>query len=408
MNELIKAMSELINKSQAREIATDAQGRGGGLTSSGPLQRGDSSEKARSVLFVSHTDEWIGPNISLLELVTRLPQSYEAHVAVAGRGPFSEELNQRGIRVHRFTRLDKWGIPALVRTIRREAISLVYGNSASSVSRSALVAARICRLPFIIHLREIASNSGWRTRLLLSADQVIAVSRATAASYSPILSRPPVIVYNGVAVEKFRLDRKQCRMRLHQDHGIPADALLIVHVGNVYERKGQLLAIQAMEAIVRRQPDVRLLLIGRLDRDPTYVKAVRSLISTAGLDHRVNLVGLRHDVTPYLGGADVFVHTATRDPHPRAVIEAMAAALPVVALAVDGVAESVIDGQTGYLMPAGVLSDGLAGAVLRLLEDPDLRTRLGHQGQVRVAKVFSAGKTAHDVVEVMNQLVSRC
>jgi hypothetical protein len=137
------------------------------------------------VLFVTHTAEWIGPNISLLELLIRLPDDLRAVVAVPGSGRFTRSLEEHGVPILSFRRLDKYRIPALVSTIRREEISLVYGNSAHSVSRNALVAARLCGIPFVYHLREIArADQRHRVRRLFSwADAAVAVSRATAEGY---------------------------------------------------------------------------------------------------------------------------------------------------------------------------------------------------------------------------------
>lgn len=353
------------------------------------------------VLFVSHTAEWIGPNISLLELLTRLPAGLRALVAVQGTGRFTRVLEDHGIPFLSFERLDKYRIPALVRAIRRERISLVYGNSAHGASRNALVAAKLCRIPFVYHLREMARGGRRKKALFPWADAAIAVSRATADSYDGLFRAPVHVVYNGVSLERFDLDQPTCRTEVRAEFGIDQGASIVIHVGNVYRRKGQRLALDVFREVQRTTPDSRLLMVGRLDRDSEYVDGVRAAISRYGLEDRVFVTGLRADVARLLAAADVFLHTALEDPHPRAVIEAMAARLPVVALAVDGVSETVVDGETGFLVDHPCADRDLAGPVERILGSQELGREMGERGQERTRRLFSADRTAQEVADVI-------
>jgi glycosyltransferase involved in cell wall biosynthesis len=358
------------------------------------------------VLFVTHTSEWIGPNISLLELVTRLPDQLSGLVAVPGTGRFTEALEVRDVPVRLLRRVDKYGIPALIRMIRSERIALVYGNSTHGASRNALVAAKFCNVPFVYHLREMGGH-GWRhsRRLFPWADAAVAVSKATAESYQGSFRESPRVIYNGVSLEGFGLDRESSRREVATEFGIDEASPLIIHVGNVYERKGQLMAVEVTRGLQDLVPGCCLLIVGRLDRDPAYVDSVRASIAEYDLEDRVIMTGLRTDVGRLLAAADVFLHTALEDPHPRAVIEAMAARLPVVALAVDGVSETVVDGETGFLVRWPGADRALADPLARLLKNPELRRELGERGRDRAGRLFSADRTARDVVAVIRGLV---
>lgn len=379
---------------------------GNGTRHESPI--GEPMSRARipvRVLFVTHTAEWIGPNISLLELLTRLPDGVKSVVAVQGTGRFTRVLEEHGAPFISFKRLDKYAIPAVVRVIRREQISLVYGNSAHGASRNALIAAKFCGVPFVYHLREMA-GSGWRSRALFPwADAAVAVSRATAESYQGRFRESPRVVHNGVSLERFDQDREVCRRDVGAEFAIDEATPILIHVGNVYRRKGQIAALEVFREVLRTVPDCHLLIVGRLDRDPHYVARVRAMISAYGLEHRVAVTGLRTDVGRLLAAADVFLHTALEDPHPRAVIEAMAARLPVVALAVDGVSETVVDGQTGFLVPRTYTAEEVAESVARLLQTPDLRQAMGERGRDRTRRLFSADRTAREAAEVILGLV---
>jgi glycosyltransferase involved in cell wall biosynthesis len=151
---------------------------------------------------------------------------------------------------------------------------------------------------------------------------------------------------------------------------------------------------------------VQLLLVGSLEFDQAYVDQLRHLIHESAIESRVLMAGFRSDVSHLLQGADLFIHTAARDPHPRAVLEAMAAGLPVVAFAVDGVAETVISGETGELVPAGDVA-GLAAAAGRILRDAELALQLGAEGCARVQRDFSAEQTARGVGSIIEATLSR-
>jgi glycosyltransferase involved in cell wall biosynthesis len=106
------------------------------------------------------------------------------------------------------------------------------------------------------------------------------------------------------------------------------------------------------------------------------------------LSEDVIFTGIRQDVPNILGLLDVFVLPSLWEGLPIALLEAMAAGLPVVATAVGGTPEVVVEGETGFLVPPRD-PEALAEAILRLLREPDLRRRMGEAGRKRVAEHFS-------------------
>jgi glycosyltransferase involved in cell wall biosynthesis len=370
---------------------------GGGVRDRGPHR----------VFFVTASAEWTGPNVSMVELVTRLPGWIEPVVAVVGEGTLIGALRERRIRIERFARLDKYGIPSLAVRLRRTGAALVYGNSASGVSKNALIAARLTGLPFVIHLREMAGRAGWRkVRFLRFADAVIAVSEATAASYAPYVREPPIVIHNGVPLDRFEPPPPARSERVRAELGIPVAAPVVVHVGNVTRRKDQLRAVDAVRETWRSSLETHLLIVGRHDREPSYVQRLREHVAAVEHPERIHLAGLRRDVPALLFASDIFLHTALQDPHPRAVIEAMAAGLPVVAIGVDGVTETVNDGETGFVLDVSASSAGLASRVAELAEDPELRRKLGEAGRRRAERKFSAEATAERVAHVIENVLA--
>jgi glycosyltransferase involved in cell wall biosynthesis len=368
----------------------------------------DSAITRPRILFVSHTAEWTGPTNSLLLLLENLRSRFDQSVLLPGEGLFAERLAEQGVRFFSFPSLRKWKVPAMVRLIRQNRIDLVYGNNTGSACKNALIAAKIAGVPFIYHIRAMAGTEGWRkVRLLRFADATIAVSAACARSFSRFLGRRlPYVVHNGVTLRPTSPDRAAARRRLSEVAGIPADATVMVAVGNVDRRKATEYSVRATVRIVREVPSTFLLVIGRLDRDPEYVRRIRCLVRDLELEGHVRILDFRADVLDLLEGCDLLLHTARDDPHPRVVIEAMAAGLPVVAFPIDGVAETVVDGETGYLAPAGNVT-ALAEAALQLVRDPALRAEFGKRARSRAAEHYSAQATAGKVGDIIDHTLRR-
>jgi len=248
-------------------------------------------------------------------------------------------------------------------------------------------------------------ESSWiRLGHLRFADAVIAVSRATAESVARFVGPSRLhVVYNGIEAGETRGAAGPDKMR--ELTSWPSDSLALVGLANLCERKGQVHAVVALDLLRRRVPEARLALMGRLDREPEYTSALQDEIRTRELGERVCLLGFREDGAALLRHADVLVHTALADPHPRAVLEAMAVGVPVVAFAVDGVAETVLHGETGLLVTPGD-APALADALEQVAGDPELRTRLGDAGRGRVVDVFSSTATVNGVRRVMEKVLA--
>jgi glycosyltransferase involved in cell wall biosynthesis len=229
------------------------------------------------------------------------------------------------------------------------------------------------------------------------AAALIAVSSDVAASvareFRPRRGRL-VTIPNGVEVARYEGsgDRETTRQAV----GIPSDALIFICVAKLYEQKGHAVLIEAFETLSRSVASAHLALVG----DGPLAAELREQVRDAGLVERVHLLGERRDVPRLLAASDVFVLPSLWEGLPVALLEAMAARLPVVASRVSGTEEVLhASGEYGLLVdPADV--EGLGEAMMTLATDAQMRARLGSAARQRVESAYSveAQAQAHIVL----------
>jgi glycosyltransferase involved in cell wall biosynthesis len=284
---------------------------------------------------------------------------------------------------------------------------LVYANNHEDEGRWAFWVAKLQGLPFVWHVREPIRHQrrAWTVKY---SDAVIANSRYTADALASVAGvRFPVVITNGIEPDDFGADRADARARVLTELDLPRESLLVVNVGILSRRKNQLDAVEVLYLVRQKYPEARLICIGSPSLSDTgYANRLGARIAELGMDDSVRLLGLREDMVPYMVAADMLLHTALSEPQGRAVLEAMAARLPVVTYCVGGVPESVVEGETGILVPLGDV-EAAAEAVCRLGADPALRSRMGEAGRRRVLQHFTAGATACKVDMVIQSVLQR-
>lgn len=154
--------------------------------------------------------------------------------------------------------------------------------------------------------------------------------------------------------------------------------------------RGNLFFVDLAEQIAKKHQNVHFILVG----DPfsgyeSILKDLTQQIKDKKLESRVSYLGYRTDVPDLMRAMDIFVLPSIfQDPFPTVVLEAMAAALPVVATDSGGSVEMVVDGKTGFLIPPGNIDLGTQ-ALEKLISNPELRKEFGEAGRSRVLLEYS-------------------
>jgi len=193
------------------------------------------------------------------------------------------------------------------------------------------------------------------------------------------------VIYNAVDTSAYSPDVRTHRPEIRARHGIAQHALVWLHVGSGFERKGVATSIDALSAL---PAPAHLVVVGGDKHLGRFVEHARR----RGVADRVTFAGAQPDVRPYYGTADAFVLSTLYDPCPNAALEAMACGLPIVTTTRCGAAELAVAHDAGLVFdPADV--NALA-AHLRTLSDAEVRSRMGDNARKAMLPLTPAAMTS--------------
>lgn len=300
---------------------------------------------------------------------------FEAAYLLPWKSALVPELQAAGVPVHCLDAVDPrrpaW-LTRLRRLIGSGRFDIVHSHSPLLAGAARLVVRSLApaRRPVLVSTEHNAwSTLAMPTRVLngLTAwldDASIAVSEeARSSMWRPALRRRTTVVVHGVPLEAIAAAR-QHREATRRDLGVEPGELLVVTVANYRTQKSYPDLLQAARQVLDAHPLVRFAAVGQGPLEGE----IRALHAQLCLGDRFLLLGHRGDVYRILTAADAFVLASTYEGYPVALMEAMAAGLPVVATAVGGVPEAVREVVEGLLVPPGRPAE-LAGALLGLLND---------------------------------------
>ena len=275
----------------------------------------------------------------------------------------------------------------LARRARAEGWHHFHGSFATFPAWTAWAAARLADLPFSFtsHAYDVQKPRPWLSRLIGEASFVRAISREGASRLGALVARAGDrdrvrVGYLGVDVERFRPDRTRAP-------GPPE----IVAIARLFPKKGLEILIDAAAELARSPGPFRVRILG----DGPLRADLEARVRALGVEDRVRLEGTvsREGVARALAGATLFALPCTvvgevcHDGLPVAILEAMAAGLPVVATPVGGIPEAIVSGENGRLVQPED-SRALRLAIAELLDDHALRARLGAAARKTVLKRF--------------------
>jgi glycosyltransferase involved in cell wall biosynthesis len=273
--------------------------------------------------------------------------------------------------------------------IRREGVDLVHAHSPlpAVVARLAAASSRGGRRRVVYTEHNEWPRYRWQTRWANMAtyplnDHVFAVSDGVRSTihYPRRLRRlpmPPVeTLHHGLDHATIQVERTADDVRASL--GIPAGVPVVGTVANFKPHKGYDLLMEAAAKVRREAPETRFVLVGQ----GPALEDTRRRAADLGLDGSVVLTGFREDALELCSALDVFTLASLNEGLSISLLEAMALGKPSAVTRVGGIPEVVRDGVEGFLVPPGDPA-ALADRIVALLQDDDLRSRMGEAARER-------------------------
>jgi glycosyltransferase involved in cell wall biosynthesis len=252
----------------------------------------------------------------------------------------------------------------------------------------------------------------WKGPLRVAADHLlsrvtsrhIAVSgegRQTRIQRERIDPRRIVLIPNGIPIPR-RPHDPTTAARVRREFGIEPDTPLLGSVGRMVAEKGYDVMLAALGRLRATHPDLRWLVVGAGDCQAELARVA----SRSGVDGAVIWAGRRDDVAAILSALDIWVMSSVSEGLPVALLEAMAARLPIVATRVGGIPDAVRDGEQARLVPPAD-PESLAGAIADLLANPPEAIRLAHAARERAEREFGIKSVATRIEGLYREELAR-
>jgi glycosyltransferase involved in cell wall biosynthesis len=349
------------------------------------------------ILHISSARSLGGGERHLADLARALHErGHEVYAALPARSPLRSELDtlpaSNIFSLPLRNALDFGSALELARLMREHQIEIVHAHVARDYTLAALAVRQWPQAKLVITRHVLFRLNRLHSITFRHVHRVIAVSHAVGRALIAQKIFPACkikVIPNGINFRRFDaslegFDREAFRRRMN----IPQGSFLIGTVGEIKRQKGHEEFLRAAAIITRGKTSAHFIIAGAdSTRTGEHRAALERIISELGLTNRVHFTGWLDEVAPLMGALDVYVSASRTESFGLAIVEAMAAGLPVVATATEGALEIIDDAETGVIVPVGDY-EALAAGVLHLLKDEDERARLGASASARARERF--------------------
>ncbi|MEM8743249.1 MAG: glycosyltransferase family 4 protein [Pseudomonadota bacterium] len=343
----------------------------------------------------------------LMPLLRGMRDAGHEVVGVCSDGPFADKARDEGFRVEAITIDRSFNIlkhlraaGELTRLFRREKFDIVHVHNpvAALVGRFAAWRAGVPLIAYTAHGFYFHERMAWPKRAVFIALEWLAgrttdvlftqsaEDAETARKLGLISGHHIEAIGNGVDTAVFHnKGSADERKKMQREIGSGENRVVILSIGRLVAEKGFPELIAAM-----RDVDADLWVVGeRLESDHagSIDEALDLAQTDPALKDRIHFLGYRNDVPDLMHASDVYTLASHREGLPRSIIEAMMCALPVVATDIRGSREEVVDGETGLLVKVND-PDGLAAALSTLVDDSQMRKKMGAAGRKRALDLY--------------------
>ncbi len=359
----------------------------------------DMNTKPIPILMFSNTTVRSGVEEHILELLRRLDRRlFRLHLACPNvlleqyGKDIPTDVEVTPIMVEGPT--DVRGATRLARILREQKIGILHSHMFQA-SLFASPIGKLSRVPVIIettHVRETWRKGWFKSKFVIDrfvsrfVDHYIAVSEANSRyliEEKKIPAHKVSVIQNGCSIERVNPSSAHPQ-GIRASAGFSRENLLLILMARLEPQKGHRILLEALSLLRNDWPQVRLVCLGEGALKEELIRATRDL----KIEKLVHFAGFQSNVGDWLAAADIGVLPSFYEGLPLTAVETLAAGVPLVATAVDGTPEVVIDGETGLLVPPGN-PGAMAEAIGRLAREPGLRRNLAASGRRFVLERFT-------------------
>lgn len=358
-----------------------------------------------------------GGEMQMVDLVKRIDRSRFRPIVgcLKKEGPLLSVLEQNEVPVEAFPVRGKLFYPHSLKQIlrltlfmRREKVKILHTQDLYS-HLVGVPAALLAGVPVITNRLDLGHTlNRWHRWALKILSFGITKAMANSQGVQRMLvdsekmdPRKIALIYNGVDIDRFQfaaLPSSSQRGSLLPE--FRPDDRLIGTLANLWPIKGHHILLEAAVRVVAYFPKVRFVLIGTGIRREELEAVARTL----SIEKHVLFLGSRQDVPDILSCMEISVLPSLGEGFSNAILESMAAGLPMVATDVGGNREAIVDGETGFIVPPGD-PDALADRLIRLLEEPLLGQKMGRAGRQRIENHFTLDRMVRETERFYDEIL---
>jgi glycosyltransferase involved in cell wall biosynthesis len=300
----------------------------------------------------------------------------------------------------------------LVRYVRANRIRLIHSGDHPRDAVYNVLLGKLTGAKSVVHVHvkwatHYSKLAQWAVR---SSDAIFSISRYVTGTVREVAGRRPEDIFTVLnCVDVSSWDPATDGSGIRREFGIAPDGPLIISVSRLFSWKGQRELLKAFAGARAQLPALKLLIVGadETEVEPgSFTEELRGLAEQLGVSNHVVFTGQRSDIPQLMAACDVFALPSFEEPFGLVFLEAMAMCRPVVALDNGGTPEVVEHGQSGLLSPPGDIA-GLTANIVRLLNDRELRARMGERGRARVLEYFNAERMTADATAAYEEILAR-
>jgi glycosyltransferase involved in cell wall biosynthesis len=373
-----------------------------------------------NVLFIIDSFEQGGSERQALQLLRQLHTSGQCRVYLAclqDRGSLRAEADQLGLgEIYEYALTSFYDlnfarqIRRVVHFIKEKKIDVVHTHCFYT-NIFGMTGAFLARVPARVTSK--GETDGFRTPMqkcaermaFRLADRVIANCHVVENQLikEGVDSAKIIQHYNGLDMERLKVRPGLRREEALAAFGLPANRRYVSIVANLHNPvKDHPMFLRAAARVRARVPDAAFAIAG----EGELMEGLRTLTAELGIEQDVFFVGRCDHVANLLFASDIGVLSSKAEGFANAILEYMAAALPVVATDVGGVREAIAENQTGYVVPSGD-DMTMAARIIDLLNSPERARAMGERGKLIVAEKFSCDRHLQNTLELYDELLAK-